>query len=267
MSNITDRGTLRGVIYRGAGTGTTDYTQLSNKPQINGHTLQGNQSGDDLDLIDKGSLKINGYTLEGNQTGNDLGLANLSDIPSVPDISINNNETYYTPLKNIKLNGNGYIVYSEVFKGAKQTPTPENGKVGLVPMPIAAYNDNEKFLKGNGNWSSVKECIDYSLTEQNTGVKWIDGKYIYRKVFGDGTTHLETIDISPLNIETLIKCEGLGCDNNSSYVRSSAVWCESNVSGIYQRSMYIDTSNNLKYTKQSTGYNVYYIIIEYTKSS
>jgi len=34
----------------GGGSGTSDYTQLSNKPQINGHTLDGNQSADDLGL-------------------------------------------------------------------------------------------------------------------------------------------------------------------------------------------------------------------------
>lgn len=34
----------------GGGSGTSDYTQLSNKPQINGHTLSGNQSAADLGL-------------------------------------------------------------------------------------------------------------------------------------------------------------------------------------------------------------------------
>ena len=34
----------------GGGGGTTDYTQLSNKPQINSHELSGNKSSSDLDL-------------------------------------------------------------------------------------------------------------------------------------------------------------------------------------------------------------------------
>ena len=34
----------------GGDSGTSDYTQLSNKPQINGHTLDGNQSASDLGL-------------------------------------------------------------------------------------------------------------------------------------------------------------------------------------------------------------------------
>ena len=34
----------------GGGGGTSDYTQLSNKPQINSHTLTGNMSSSDLGL-------------------------------------------------------------------------------------------------------------------------------------------------------------------------------------------------------------------------
>lgn len=34
----------------GGGGGTNDYNQLINKPQINGVTLQGNYSADDLDI-------------------------------------------------------------------------------------------------------------------------------------------------------------------------------------------------------------------------
>lgn len=47
------------MTLSGGGGGTSDYADLTNKPQINGHTLSGNQ------------------------TGADLGLANSSDIPTV----------------------------------------------------------------------------------------------------------------------------------------------------------------------------------------
>lgn len=36
----------------GGGGGTSDYTNLSNKPQINGNTLAGNKTGTDLGLVD-----------------------------------------------------------------------------------------------------------------------------------------------------------------------------------------------------------------------
>ena len=35
------------------GSGTDDYEDLENKPQINGHEVSGNQTGDDLGLMDQ----------------------------------------------------------------------------------------------------------------------------------------------------------------------------------------------------------------------
>ena len=46
---------IDGTVYsvpNGGGGGTSDYTELSNKPQINSHTLSGNKSGADLGLVD-----------------------------------------------------------------------------------------------------------------------------------------------------------------------------------------------------------------------
>jgi hypothetical protein len=149
LSNITDRGTLRGVIYRRAGSGTTDYTELSNKPQINGHTLQGNQSGDDLDLIDKGSLKINEHTIEGSMTGDDLGLVNSADLSfNVGHVG--------NILHNIKYKNKTYNAYADPFSGAS---SDGNGTMGLVPAPLSSQGDYNKFLKGNGQWANPNSGI------------------------------------------------------------------------------------------------------------
>jgi hypothetical protein len=57
--------TVMAEVEAGGGGGTSDYTQLSNKPQINGNTLSGNQTGAALGLVDaetgKG-LSANDYT-------------------------------------------------------------------------------------------------------------------------------------------------------------------------------------------------------------
>ena len=45
---------LHGVAYgkgSGGGGGTTDYNDLDNKPRINGVTLSGAKTSDDLDLV------------------------------------------------------------------------------------------------------------------------------------------------------------------------------------------------------------------------
>ena len=177
MSNITDRGTLKGTIYRGAGTGTTDYTQLSNKPQINGHTLQGNQTGDNLDLIDKGSLKINGHTLQGNQTGDDLDLINNDDL--IFNVGYAGNI-----LHNIKYNNNLYNAYAEPFSGAS---SGGNGTMGLVPAPLSSQGDYDKFLKGNGQWAKITfpvniEEIDITQGDDST-MRSFSFNYIPKLIF------------------------------------------------------------------------------------
>ena len=150
LSNITDRGTLRGVIYRGAGSGTTDYTQLTNKPQINGHTLQGDQSGDDLDLIDKNSLQINvGYA------GNIL--------------------------HNIKYNDELYSAYATPFSGAS---SGGNGTMGLVPAPLSNHLDYDKFLKGNGTWGTPNSGITHT-TIFNTKTNLTNGLTVLTSDFSN----------------------------------------------------------------------------------
>lgn len=68
----------------GGGGGTTNYNDLSNKPQINGHTLRGDQSAADLGLADYTDLsnkpKINGVTLSGNKTAADLGISGFAPV-------------------------------------------------------------------------------------------------------------------------------------------------------------------------------------------
>lgn len=59
------------------------------------------------------------------------------------------------------------------------------GAHGLVPAPQAG--DETKFLTGGGTFESpTGGGVDYSLTEQDTGLKWIDGTTIYQKTIDFG---------------------------------------------------------------------------------
>lgn len=54
------------------------------------------------------------------------------------------------------------------------------GVHGLVPAPAAG--DEHKVLSGAGTWEEMSGGgVSYSLAEQDTGLKWIDGKKIYQK--------------------------------------------------------------------------------------
>lgn len=78
---------------------------------------------------------------------------------------------------------------------------------------------NKVSIKGGG-----PSLVDYSITEQNTGRKWIDGKPIYQKTFvptapatsWEGINN--SVDVSGLNIDNLINTEAPGQNiNNGNY--------------------------------------------------
>lgn len=48
--SLSNSGTLTGQIAIGSGGGTSDYNDLSNKPQINSVTLSGNKTTSDLNI-------------------------------------------------------------------------------------------------------------------------------------------------------------------------------------------------------------------------
>ena len=85
------------------------------------------------------------------------------------------------------------------------------GVHGLVPAPQAG--DQDKFLTGAGTFERPPGGgVDYSLSEQNTGLKWIDGKYIYQKTItftinGGGYISNPT---GITGIDTLIEHDGIG---------------------------------------------------------
>nr|DAL96014.1 MAG TPA: hypothetical protein [Caudoviricetes sp.] len=68
-NNITIDKTSTGITINSTG-GTSDYTQLTNKPQINGIELTGNKNGNDLGLANESEIEELGNEL--NQLANDV---------------------------------------------------------------------------------------------------------------------------------------------------------------------------------------------------
>lgn len=60
--------------------------------------------------------------------------------------------------------------------------------------------------------------VDYSTTEQNTGTKWVDGESIYQITYAfdppisGGNAYIDLVDVSGLNIDTLIYMSGIEHD-------------------------------------------------------
>lgn len=106
--------------------------------------------------------------------------------------------------------------------------------------------------------------IDYSTTEQDTGRKWIDGKLIYQKTYTSeqGYTSSTPIDVSTLNIETLINIEAIGSDNTP--YASNNKWIVSSIGGVNNRYVYLDTNDNIIF---GSAFPVFVITLWYTKTS
>lgn len=68
--NIQAAGTLEGALVEYSGSGTTDYDGLQNRPQVNGVTLEGNKTSEELSLYGNGNpppypvASVNGETGE-----------------------------------------------------------------------------------------------------------------------------------------------------------------------------------------------------------
>lgn len=75
--------------------------------------------------------------------------------------------------------------------------------------------------------SDIPSVIDYSTTEQDTGIKWVDGKSVYQKTYvfdppvaGGGYNYVSVADVSGLSIDTLISISGVQHDEGGNYIMS-----------------------------------------------
>lgn len=77
--------------------------------------------------------------------------------------------------------GGGTLTMDVTGFGDMQGATAgQAGVHGLVPAPAAG--DQDKYLSGGGTWEDPPASggVDYSTSEQDTGLKWIDGRAIYQ---------------------------------------------------------------------------------------
>ena len=109
----------------------------------------------------------------------------------------------------------------------------------------------------------------YFTDEINTGMKWIDGKSIYRKCFTinypSGST---TLDVSTniLNLQDVVKLESIV---RRVYANSSQYELGSYYSDTSSSRVLYNNQNNvigIRTTTTSRDY-IYYVILEYTKTT
>lgn len=114
-------------------------------------------------------------------------------------------------------------------------------------------------LSGNGGGGGGGSAVDFSTTEQATGIKWIDGKDIYCITFDRSEQPVGsggTLDVSTLKIETLVDAAlTRGIANTDAQVSIGTGGC-----GVYV------LNNSLVYYSGEGGVMLY-CTIWYTKTS
>lgn len=230
MSNLTPRGTIKGVIRSGGGGGVTDYDQLTGRPSINNEVVTGDKNGHDYGLMNSNDIRIT----------------------KIVDLTYGTNYDLEFPDDHV------YIT-NQVFQPAGVS---SNGTKGLVPRPSAG--DTGKILSNEG-WINPPESYtppNYSTNEQKTGQKWIDGKDIYFRVV-EGTGSFTTSDYFGSysgQISPGFSFDNIWLDRNMSYLITSG--------GVKEGFLFMQNSNgtiNLFTcaTRESVDYT---IIFYYTKS-
>ena len=105
--------------------------------------------------------------------------------------------------------------------------------------------------------------IDYSETEQDTGLKWIDGKTIYQKTINTGALTNNTdkhVDHNITGAGTIVKVEGVAIASGSTLsfpICEGSSYCQPKVQSTY---INLVTSGNY------TGFTDSYVTVYYTKA-
>lgn len=145
-------------------------------------------------------------------------------------------------------------------KRVSYTNDVSNGeKIGSLTVGDTSYNVYQK----------ANSILDYSTTEQNTGVKWIDGKDIYRRVLVANNIQPDSYsDVLISNVDYLY-CGALTLYDSSNKVYSPSSISMYNYQGVgtYYAGLYKDNNNNVQITNQSRQNTISVIaIVYYTKA-
>ena len=223
------------VKWANAGGGTSDYSDLSNKPQINSNTLSGNKSAADLGLATdavftgangshagaKGLVPAPGAEdntkyLKGDGTwgtpsggGGTSDYADLSNKPQINGHTLSGNQS----ASDLGIQENAQGDWSETDSN---DPSYIQNKPG--EMPSADMSEVVSPLP-----SVMSRRFKYSTSEQVVG-EWIDGKPLYQKTF-TGLTTVADGTIADLPSDILVRdifgmVEGstpINCYNTNSY--------------------------------------------------
>ena len=251
----------------GGGGGTSDYSDLTNKPSIEGVTLSGNKTAADLGLAKSSQIPS---TSDCYKTG-DSSFTAIADGDYVPmyDISASAKvkstwsniksvlKTYFDTLYNKVTNGTGL----NLSNGTMSIKQFESGDMAEV-IPELPEGNTLVSIANAFNKSDI-----YSTSEKMIG-QWVNGKPVYMKSVAFGSLPNSTTKNVAHGISSLgevVKIQALGKTASGNYYTIS--WADRN--SISNNINIQVTSSNISITTSAnlTSETITYVTLLYTKST
>ena len=273
--------------------GLTDYESATNLPQINGITLVGDKSANDLGLAPASQaikeLSSADYDYPNNNPSG-VALWRLPDgiyhnprAVNVYTFSAFSPSPFVTSSYWIKVSSSGgnatqiygfdgggeYIRYFWVNPTTGECTNTQNVFLkssdcvddlvsSIINRPLSAKQG--KIL--NDKITDISTGLDYSTTEVDTKTKWIDGKTIYKKTINFGALPNNTdksVSHSISNLSKVIKIEG--------YAYNSTYTLFSSIAAPTIRTFISDIEVEMTTSQDWSEFTECYITLYYTKSS
>ena len=216
QGTLNTRDQLQGELTGGVFYGTTDYTELTNKPQINGVTLTGNKSLDDLGIDiptatseltnDSGFITSADVPTATSQLTNDSGFITSSDVsaaglsgdyddltnkPDIPTLTsqLTNDSGFITnssvpTLTSQLFNDSGFITSADIPTDVSAF-TNDAGYITSADIPenLSDFNNDCGFI-GFTELTDILTSGSTSLTISDASITTTSTIDIYTDVFG-----------------------------------------------------------------------------------
>lgn len=256
QASIDFDGTLTGSIAGGGGGGGSEVT-------ITPVLTEGTKIADYTIDSASGSL----YAPEAGDTVEVTPTLNVGD--KVADIAVNGiNKALYS--QSYGYTNDTHDTNSETIggfqKGNDITPImvkavsyADQSGVDGETIGVLSVGDTDYAVK-----QKKSDILDYSTAEQATGVRWIDGKMIYRRVLVINNLQPDTNSDPLIADADYYYCAGLTVyGDNIVYSPSSISMYNYQGVGTYYANVYKDTNNNIRISNQSRQNTVSVIAIVY----
>lgn len=184
------------LLLKGEAGGTIDRIEKTDTVGLTDiYTIYINDgSTQEIEVTNGSSIASIEYT---SSSGNvDTYTVTLTD-GSTTTFNVTNGEDYTVPT-------DGVIYYdgSDIPDGYEEAPAPSgSGAYATIDDNNASVSTTYSSAKIEQLISGVVGGVDYSTTEQYTGLKWIDGKKIYKRTFDFGINDLINGGISTTRID------------------------------------------------------------------